>query len=113
MSLEVQCMNPEQRDFGAKMLAALSNPSRLHILEHLAKGSASVSEIAEAVGLKQSMTSQHLASLLAAGAVVYEKVGNSRLYSLRGPRIARILILIEEFYEAHLNSLRDILDRQQ
>jgi len=76
-------MDSEQREFGAKMFAALANPARLHILEHLAKGSASVNDIAQAVNLKQSMTSQHLASLLSAGVVIYEKSGNSRLYRLR------------------------------
>jgi ArsR family transcriptional regulator len=102
-------MIPERREFGARMFASLASPARLHILEHLAKGSASVNDIAEAVGLKQSMTSQHLSSLLAAGVVVYEKVGNSRLYRLRGPRIAQILKLIEEFYEVHLDDLRRVL----
>lgn len=105
-------MIPEQRGFGARMFAALANPARLHILEYLANGSASVNEIAEAVGLKQSMTSQHLSNLLAAGVVVYEKSGNSRLYSLRGPRIAQILELVEEFYEVHLDGLRQLLVRQ-
>lgn len=95
------------------MFAALANPARLHILEHLAKGPATVNDIAEAVGLKQSMTSQHLSSLLTAGVVVYEKSGNSRLYSLRGPRIARILELVEEFHEAHLDDLRQVLEHQQ
>jgi len=102
-------MTPEQGDFGARLFAALANPSRLYIIEHLAKGPASVNEIAEAVGLKQSMTSQHLSSLLAVGVVVYEKAGNSRQYSLRGPRIPRILELVEEFYDIHLDSLRQLL----
>lgn len=106
-------MNPEQRNYGARMFAALANPAKLQILEYLSKGAASVNSIAEAVGLKQSMTSQHLASLLSAGVVVYKKYGNSRLYSLRGPRIARILDLVEEFYEIHLDSLRSIAARQE
>lgn len=106
-------MSPEQRDFGARMFAGLANPARLHILERLAAGPASVNEIAEAVGLKQSMTSQHLAVLLAAGVVVYERNGNSRVYSLRGPRIGRILELVEEFYEVHLNNLRRVLAQEQ
>ncbi len=105
-------MTPEERDYGARMFAALANPARLYILEHLAKGPASVSDIAEAVGLKQSMTSQHLASLLSAGVVVYQKSGNSRLYSLRGPRVPRILKLVGEFYEIHLDSLRDLLTKR-
>ncbi len=106
-------MNPEQREFGAKMFAALANPARLHILELLARQPASVSEIAKGVGLKQSMTSQHLACLLNAGIVVYKKIGNTRLYCLRGPRIAQILELVEEFYETHLKGLLEILNRQR
>jgi DNA-binding transcriptional ArsR family regulator len=102
-------MIPERREFGAKMFSALANPARLQILEHLADGPASVNDIAEAVGLKQSMTSQHLSSLLAAGVVVYERNGNSRLYSLRGPRVARILELLEEFHTVHLENLRNLL----
>lgn len=95
------------------MFAALANPARLHILEYLAQGPATVNEIAESVGLKQSMTSQHLSSLLAAGVVVYEKSGNSRLYSLGGPRIARILELVQEFYDIHLKNLSLMLAQQQ
>lgn len=102
-------MVAEQRNYGAKMFAALANPARLHIIEHLAAAPASVNDIADAVGLKQSMTSQHLSILLAAGVVVYEKKRNTRLYSLRGARIARILELVEEFYEAHLYDLRKLL----
>lgn len=102
-------MNSEQRDYGARMFASLSNPSKLYIIECLAKRPMAVNEIAEATGLKQSMTSQHLSSLLSAGVVVYEKTGNSRIYSLRGPRIARIIELVEEFYEIHLDSLRHLL----
>jgi DNA-binding transcriptional ArsR family regulator len=102
-------MTPEQRALGSRIFAALASPARLHILEHLANGPASVNDIAEATGLKQSAASQHLSALLNAGAVVRRANGNMRLYSLRGPRIPRILQLVEEFYEAHLESLREIL----
>ena len=105
-------MTPEEREFGSRMFGALANPARLHILEHLASGPASVNQIAEAVGLKQSMTSQHLAALLDAGVVVKQAKGNIRIYSLRGPRIARILKLVEEFYEVHLENLRNLLDQR-
>lgn len=106
-------MIPEQREYGARMFAALANPARLHIIEYLSNGPASVNEIAGGVGLKQSMTSQHLSVLLTAGVVIYEKCGNSRLYSLRGPRIARILELVQEFYEVHLKNLRQMLAQRQ
>jgi len=102
-------VTPEQRGFGARMFAALANPSRLRILEHLASGPSSVSEIAEAAGLKQSITSHHLAALLNAGILVCTPSGNQRIYSLRGPRIPRILELVEEFHEVHLAALRQVL----
>jgi len=102
-------VTPEQRAFGARVFAALANTSRLCILEHLANGPASVGEIAATTGLKQSITSQHLAALLNAGILVCTPSGNHRIYSLRGPRIARMLELVEEFYDAHLRSLRDLL----
>ncbi len=104
-------MTRDQREFGARLFAALANPARLRILEHLASGAASVNEIADAAGLKQSITSQHLAALLGAGVVVYTRNGNQRIYRLRGPRIARILKLVEEFYKIHLDSLREIVAR--
>jgi DNA-binding transcriptional ArsR family regulator len=91
------------------VFAVLANPSRLRILEHLAQGPSSVSRTAEAAGLKQSLTSQHLAALLNAGVVICTPSGNQRIYSPRGPRITRILELVEEFYGVHLDSLRRVL----
>jgi DNA-binding transcriptional ArsR family regulator len=93
------------------MFAALANPSRLRIVEHLAAGPASVNAIAAAVGLKQSITSQHLAALLGAGIVVCTPSGNQRIYGIRGSRISRMLKLVEQYHEAHLSSLRRLLAR--
>jgi DNA-binding transcriptional ArsR family regulator len=105
-------MAPEERNFGSVMFKALANPARLHILEVLAEGPASVNRIAERVGLKQSMASQHLSALLRAGVVVRRANGNVRIYSLRGQRIAQILMLVDEFYEVHLGSLQELLGRR-
>jgi len=104
-------MSSEEREYGARMFGALASPGRLRIVERLANGPASVKDIAAAADLKQSMTSQHLATLLAAGVVVHERQGSARIYSLRGPRIARILRLVEEFYDAHLADLRALVER--
>jgi len=104
-------MTPDQREFGSRMFSALANPSRLRILEHLADGPASVGEIAAAAKLKQPITSQHLAALLQAGVLACTRRGNHRIYRLRGPRIARILRLVEEFHLTHLRSLSRALVR--
>ncbi len=78
-------MTLEQREYGAEMFSALAHPSRLRILELLAAGPTSVNELAFAAGLKQSITSQHLAALAKAGVVVCTPDGNHRIYRLRGP----------------------------
>jgi DNA-binding transcriptional ArsR family regulator len=104
-------MTPEQREFEERMFAALASGSRLRILEFLAQGPAAVKSIAAATGLKQSITSQHLGALLSAGVVVVTRIGNQRIYALRGPRVAGILGLVDEFYRAHLGALRGVAER--
>jgi len=64
-------------------------------------GEKSVGDIAASVGIGQSGASQHLALLARAGVVVAEARGTSRIYRVRGPRIGRIVSLIEEFCHVH------------
>ena len=102
-------MTRQQRGYASKVFAALANPARLHILQTVADGPASVNEIARATGLKQSLTSQHLATLTSAGVLVWRPNGRQRIYSLRGPRIGHMLGLAEEFFEAHVEALQELL----
>ncbi len=102
-------MIPEQLEFGTRLFGALANPARIGILEHLSKGPASVKEISRAVGLKQSMTSQHLAVLLAAGIVEYSASGNMLIYELKAPKITHILQFVEEFYDVQILRMRELL----
>lgn len=69
------------------------------MVELLLEGEMSVGDIASALDLAQSSASQHLAALLRAGVLDVTPRGTSRMYHLRGPRIARILELIREFCE--------------
>ncbi len=94
-------MNEHTRQRASQLFAALSNPSRLRIVELLCTTEMSVGEISSALSLGQSATSQHLASLTRAGVLVVEHRGASRIYRVRGPRIGRILALIEEFCQIH------------
>ncbi len=94
-------MNNMMRARASQLFDALSHPTRLRIVELLCTGERSVGEIAEALDLGQSGTSQHLAVLTRAGVLAVEPAGTARIYKMRGPRIGHILKLIEEFCAVH------------
>jgi ArsR family transcriptional regulator len=89
------------RERAGHLFGALSNPTRLRIVELLRDGDRTVNEIAVALGISQSGASQHLAILTRAGVLVAAPRGSTRHYRVRGPRILRILDLIEEFCQVH------------
>jgi DNA-binding transcriptional ArsR family regulator len=94
-------MDSQMRESASHLFGALSNSTRIRIVEILVPGEHTVNEIAEALGIGQSGTSQHLAILARSGVVVAEQRGASKYYRIRGPRIVRILNLIEEFCHIH------------
>jgi DNA-binding transcriptional ArsR family regulator len=94
-------MDDLTRERASQLFSAMSNPSRLRITELLCHFELSVNDICAALSLGQSATSQNLAALTRAGVLVAERKGAHRIYRVRGPRIARILALIEEFCTIH------------
>jgi DNA-binding transcriptional ArsR family regulator len=89
------------RERAAELFSALSNPIRMRIVEALVDREMSVNEVALDLGISQSGASQHLTQLARVGVVVATPRGTTRIYSVRGPRIGRILSLIEEFCIVH------------
>ena len=71
----------------AELFAVLSEPSRLHILQMLQDGPASVGEIVETLGIKQANASKQLGILHQAGVLAREKAGNSAIYSIHMPLV--------------------------
>ncbi len=63
-------------------LSALSDPTRLRIVELLKERPRTVNEIAEALDIRQPQTSKHLKVLNEAGIVGMEILGNRRRYHL-------------------------------
>jgi ArsR family transcriptional regulator len=94
-------MESAVRERAGQLFAALSHPTRLRIVELLCSTEMTVKEVASALNQGQSGTSQHLAILARAGILTVEPRGASRRYRVRGPRISRILGLIEEFCTVH------------
>lgn len=75
----------------AKLFRGLADPSRLAILEALADGEQTVSDLVTATGLSQPNTSSHLACLRDCGLVASRQEGRFSYYRLADQQVAAIL----------------------
>ncbi|MBI5789150.1 MAG: metalloregulator ArsR/SmtB family transcription factor [Candidatus Schekmanbacteria bacterium] len=75
----------------AQLLKMLSHPTRLLILEELAKGVRCVGEIEELLQVSQANVSQHLALLRYEQVVDYHEEGNLRCYYLKKQEFVQAL----------------------
>lgn len=66
-----------------KLLRSIGSPHRLMILCLLMDGEKTVTEISDAIGTRQSLTSQHLTHLRLHGLVQVERRGHFAYYSLK------------------------------
>ncbi|MCB1507148.1 MAG: helix-turn-helix transcriptional regulator [Hyphomicrobiaceae bacterium] len=66
-----------------KLLRSIGSPHRLMILCLLMDGEKTVTEISDAIGARQSLTSQHLTHLRLHGLVQAERRGHFAYYSLK------------------------------
>lgn len=66
----------------ANVLRAIGSPHRLMILCHLMEGQKTVTELCEALGLRQSLVSQHLTHLRLNGLVSAERRGHFAYYEI-------------------------------
>lgn len=83
----------------ATMLRALANESRLMVLCKLVEwGEGSVGALAEAIGLSQSATSQHLAKMRDEGLVAFRREGQTLWYRIAEPRIELLLAYLHKLY---------------
>jgi len=69
----------------AQVLRALANAARLQMIDRLAAGDCTVTELTELVGLDQSTVSKHLATLRLHGIVEGRRSGNRVFYHLLTP----------------------------
>ena len=75
---------------------ALADPKRLCVLESLASGELSVSDLSSTVGCQVPNMSQHLSVLRSAGLVTSRRDGNTVLYRLADPRVLEAYRLIQD-----------------
>jgi ArsR family transcriptional regulator len=74
---------------------ALADPKRLCVLESLADGELSVSELAGRVACQIPNMSQHLAVLRSAGLVATRREGSTVFYRLADPRVLEAYSLLQ------------------
>ena len=89
----------KQAGAAAGLLKRLANEHRLRVLCHLADtGEASVTALAEAVGLSNSALSQHLAKLREDGLVSFRRESQTLYYRLGDARAGRVLNLLKDMF---------------
>lgn len=80
----------------AEIVKALGHPTRLFVMDELAKGERCVCELVEMVGADFSTVSKHLAVLKNAGLVIDDKRGLKVFYRMRCPCLVNFFECIEE-----------------
>jgi DNA-binding transcriptional ArsR family regulator len=78
----------------AAYFQALSEPTRLQILNLLRQRERNVGELAELCGYTSANVSRHLALLTRHGLVVRESRGNSAYYSIADPSVYQLCDLV-------------------
>ena len=82
----------------ARLLKALANEQRLHILCNLLDGPLSVGELNQRLKLSQSALSQHLALLREKELVDTRREAQTIYYSLPDGPVIRVMALLQDIY---------------
>lgn len=89
-------MNDSTAEHVANVLKAIAHPVRLKIIAELATGEKCVSEIGEAVGGKQSITSQQLNMMKDKGVLSCRKDGSKVFYKIEDSNVLNVLSCINK-----------------
>ena len=93
----------EIHELHARICKAIADPKRLLIINELRNGPMTVNEIADALELSQSNTSQHLAILRERSVVQADREGPNVYYSLRSKKVLKAIDLLREFMAEELS----------
>jgi len=84
------------RERMAAVAKALADAKRLCVVERLAEGERSVSDLSRDVGCQVPNMSQHLAVLRSAGIVSTRRVGSTVFYRLADPQVLEVYRLMQQ-----------------
>lgn len=83
-------MDYQEREITAEVLKALAHPVRLGVIEILANGEQTCSQLIERLGCSQSMMSQQLKILCGQGLVSIRKEGTQKFCTLQNPDFLKL-----------------------
>jgi DNA-binding transcriptional ArsR family regulator len=96
----------------SECLGALADPTRLAVLERLARGPAAVHEIAKGLPVSRPAVSQHLRVLKGANLVFDRPIGNRRIYQLNPAGIESIRAYFDRFWVDALESFKSFVENE-
>jgi len=97
----------------SKLLKAISNPSRLRIIEMLSQGEMPVEEIARGTGMSIANASQHLQVLKNSNIVRYRKEGHYVFYILASDEFLSMYRQITRYAVNEIAELEKMINRQR
>jgi DNA-binding transcriptional ArsR family regulator len=96
-------------DLIAERFRALSEPTRIKLLDRLREGEASVLDLTEAIGTTEQNVSKHLGVLHRAGMVTRRKQGNFAYYSIADERVFVLCETVCGSLQQQAESLRHVV----
>jgi len=97
-------MTESEREAAAEVLRAMSHPVRLGVIEALAGGERTVTELYEQLGCSQSVMSHQLKQLRAQGLIRMRREGHAKVCSLRNRDFLRLFQCLEKHVRTVLNT---------
>jgi len=93
----------------AEICRTLGSSARIEILNALRDGEKTVSELTEAIGLRQANVSQHLAVLRHKGIVTTRKEGTRTYYRVSNPKIIQACELMRQVLLEQLKGSEELM----
>jgi DNA-binding transcriptional ArsR family regulator len=98
-----ETMNDDERHMAAEVLKAMAHPIRLGVIEVLADGERTMSELYQELGCSQSMMSQQLKILSQQQLVNIRKDGTQKYCSLRNRDFLKVFSCMHTHLRKYLN----------
>jgi ArsR family transcriptional regulator len=94
----------------ARIVKAMAHPTRLFIVEELAKSERCVLDLTGMIGADVSTVSKHLAVLKTEGIVEDEKRGTQVFYKLRVPCVLNFFSCVESVIQSRAKAQLELLE---